>query len=200
MVIFENKDLFDDIGEYDVILIGTNIYCNLSQGLQRKVMLNYPFVQDKNMSTKYGDEKKLGTILECKKENSPIFVLMYINRGNFRPDISKEYLDYEALENSLKLVNILYKNKKIASTVLGNSRFEGYGNKDKILKMMSDFLPDVDLTVYDYEQLSRSEELKKTRERELKIKETDIDAYYEAVKQRKMEADERFKNNGHARY
>ena len=200
MVIFENKDLFDDIGEYDVILIGTNIYCNLSQGLQRKVMLNYPFVQDKNMSTKYGDEKKLGTILECKEENSPIFVLIYINRGNFMPDISKEYLDYEALENSLKLVNILYKNKKIASTVLGNSRFEGYGNKDKILKMMSDFLPDVDLTVYDYEQLSRSEELKKTRERELKIKETDIDAYYEAVKQRKMEADERFKNNGHARY
>ena len=84
--------------------------------------------------------------------------------------------------------------------MLGNSKFEGYGNRDRIIKMMYDFTKDLDLTVYDYEQLSRSEELKKTREEELKIKEVDIDAYYEAVKKRKEEADKRFKNNGHARY
>ena len=58
----------------------------------------------------------------------------------------------------------------------------------------------INLILYDYEQLSRSEELKKIREEELKIKENDIDAYYKTVKKRKEEADKRFENNGHARY
>ena len=66
--------------------------------------------------------------------------------------------------------------------------------------MFEKTIKDVDLTLYDYVQLSRTEELKKTRQAELKLKEIDIDAYYEAVKKRKQEADERFKNNGHARY
>ena len=152
------------------------------------------------METKYGDVNKLGTILECKKENNPTFILLYINKGNFRPDIKKEYLDYKALENCLKLINTLYKGKTVASTILGVSRFEGNGDRDKILDIIEKNSTKINLTLYDYEQLSRSEELKKIREDELRIKETDIDAYYKAVKKRKEEADKRFENNGHARY
>lgn len=193
-------DLYDDIDKYDVILVGTNIYCNMSQGFQRKIMLNYPYVQDNNMKTKYGDESKLGTILECKEEGKPTFVLLYINKGNFRPDLNKVYLSYESLEKCLKIVNILYKGKNVASTILGASKFDGNGDRDRILDIILEAVPDVELTVYDYTQLSRSDELKKIRESELKIKEVDLDAYYEAVKKRKEEADERIKNNGHARY
>jgi hypothetical protein len=58
----------------------------------------------------------------------------------------------------------------------------------------------MDLYVYDYEQLSRHDELKNIRISEIKLKEIDAEAYYEAVKKRKQEAEERFKNNGHARY
>ena len=193
-------DLYEDIDKYDVILVGTNIYCNLSQGFQRKVMLNYPYVQDKNMSTKYGDEAKLGTILECEKEGKPKFALLYINKGNFRPDLKKDYLEYESLEKCLKLVNILYKGKKVACTLLGGSNFDGNGDKNKIIGIFMNTIKDVDLTIYDYVQLSRSEELKKVRISELKLKEIDLEAYYEAVKKRKEEANERIKNNGHARY
>lgn len=193
-------DLYEDIDKYDVVLIGTNIYCNMSQGFQRKIMLNYSYVEDKNMSTKYGDETKLGTILECKKENNPTFVLLYINKGNFRPDLKKDYLSYESLEKCLKLVNVLYKGKKIASTFLGASKFDGNGDKEKIFEIISKSCDNVDLTVYDYIQLSRSEEMKKVRISELKLKSIDMEAYYDAVKKRKEEANERFKNNGHARY
>lgn len=200
MEIIENVDLYSDVNKYDVILVGTNIYSNMSQGFQRKVMLNFPYVQEKNMGTKYGDVNKLGTILECKKDGNPTFTLLYINKGNFRPDIKKEYLDYEALEKCLGLINVLYKGKTVASTILGLSRFEGNGDRNKILSILERNSANINLILYDYEQLSRSEELKKIREEELKIKENDIDAYYKTVKKRKEEADKRFENNGHARY
>lgn len=198
--IIEGVDLYEEIDKYDVILVGTNIYCSMSQGFQRKVMLNYPYVQDENMSTKYGDETKLGTILECKKDGKPTFVLCYINKGNFRPDLKKDYLSYESLENCLKLVNILYKGKKVACTMLGASKFDGNGDDERIFEIISHNCQSLDLTIYDYIQLSRSEEMKKVRVSELKLKEIDLEAYYEAVKKRKEEADERIKNNGHARY
>jgi len=198
--IIEGVDLYEEIDKYDVILVGTNIYCSMSQGFQRKVMLNYPYVQDENMSTKYGDETKLGTILECKKEGKPTFVLCYINKGNFRPDLKKDYLSYESLENCLKLVNILYKGKKVACTMLGASKFDGNGDDERIFEIIAQNCQSLDLTIYDYIQLSRSEEMKKVRVSELKLKEIDLEAYYEAVKKRKEEAYERIKNNGHARY
>ena len=196
----ENIDLFDHVRDYDIILVGTNIYCNLSQGFQRKIMLNYPFVQEMNISTKYADKKKLGTILECKKENNPTFILLYITEGNFRPDLKKDTLSYESLEKCIKLVNILYKGKNIACPFIGSSRFDGNGDKEKILEIIKKNSKNINLTIFDYEQKSRAEELKAIREHELKIKEQDVDAYYETVKKRKKEAEERYKNNGHARY
>ena len=198
--IIKDIDLFDNVKDYDIVLVGTNIYCNLSQGFQRKVMLNYPYVQEMNMSTKYADKKKLGTILECKNEENPTFLLLYITEGNFRPDLKKDTLSYESLEKCIKLINILYKGMNIACPFLGSSRFDGNGDKDKILKIIENNSKNVNITIFDYEQKSRAEELKETREKELKLKAENADAYYEAVKKRKEEAEERYKNNGHARY
>jgi hypothetical protein len=198
--IIKDIDLFDNVKDYDIVLVGTNIYCNLSQGFQRKVMLNYPYVQEMNMLTKYADKKKLGTILECKNEGNPTFLLLYITEGNFRPDLKKDTLSYESLEKCIKLINILYKGMNIACPFLGSSRFDGNGDKDKILKIIENNSKNVNITIFDYEQKSRAEELKETREKELQLKEENADAYYEAVKKRKEEAEERYKNNGHARY
>lgn len=198
--IIKDIDLFDNVKDYDIVLIGTNIYCNLSQGFQRKVMLNYPYVQEMNMLTKYADKKKLGTILECKNEGNPTFLLLYITEGNFRPDLKKDTLSYESLEKCIKLINILYKGMNIACPFLGSSRFDGNGDKDKILKIIENNSKNVNITIFDYEQKSRAEELKETREKELKLKAENADAYYEVVKKRKEEAEERYKNNGHARY
>lgn len=198
--IIKDIDLFDNVKDYDIVLVGTNIYCNLSQGFQRKVMLNYPYVQEMNMSTKYADKKKLGTILECKNEGNPTFLLLYITEGNFRPDLKKDTLSYESLEKCIKLINILYKGMNIACPFLGSSRFDGNGDKDKILKIIENNSKNINVTIFDYEQKSRAEELKETRDKELKLKEENADAYYEAVKKRKEEAEERYKNNGHARY
>lgn len=199
--IIKDKDIYNHLTEYDAILVGTNIYCTMSQGLQLQIMLNKPYAYNKNLETKYGDIEKLGTILECKEDNEPTICLCFIVKGyNFRPDLNKDYLSYESLERCLKMVNILYKGKHIACPLLGCSRFDGNGDKDKVIQIFNDTLTDVNITIYDYHQLSRSEMMKKTRETELAIKKQDRKKYYETVAKRKQEADERYKKNGHRRY
>ena len=199
--VIKDEDIYWHFSEYDIILIGTNIYCTMSQGIQLKIMLNYPYVYNKNLETKYGDMDKMGTILECKSENEPTFCLCFIVKGyNFRPDLEKDYLSYDALENALKLVNVKYKGKKIACPLLGSSRFDGNGDKEKILNIFKKALTDVECTVFDYFQKSRAEEMKEVRDRELAVKKEDRKAYYEMVRKRKKEAEERFKKNGHRRY
>ena len=199
--VIKDEDLYDHINEYDIILIGTNLYCTMSNGIQLKVMLNYPYVFNKNLETKYGDLEKLGTILECTNENEPTFCLCFITEGyNFRPDLQSDYLSYEALEKCLSLVNIKYKGMRVACPMLGNSRFDGNGNKEKIMELFKETITDVDLTIFDYHQFSRDEMVKAMLDAENKVKLKDRDAYYKMVGQRKREANERFKKNGHRRY
>lgn len=198
--VVKDIDLYNHVGEFDVVLVGTNNYHIMSHGIQLNIMLNYPYVYDKNLETKYGDPEKLGTILECKSEGEPTFCLCFICGGNFRPDLNKDYLSYESLEKCLKLVNILYRGKKVATTLLGTSRFDGNGDREKVMEIFNETIKDVDLTIYDYYQKSRSEQLGEIYHKEAKVRETDRKAYYEMVRQRKKEAEERFKKNGHRRY
>ena len=84
--------------------------------------------------------------------------------------------------------------------MLGSSRFDGNGDRDRIIDLFKSNLKDVDVTIYDYFQKSRQEEMKEIREEELKVKEIDREKYYQMVKQRKEKAEERFRKNGHRRY
>lgn len=198
--IIKDIDLYEHFNEYDFILIGTGINCMMTQGIQRDIMLNYPYVQNENMKTKYGDKSKLGTILECKEEGQPTFILLFIYTANQRPDLNPVYVSYESIEKCLKIVNILYKGCKVATTMLGCSRFDGNGDKDTVLELLKKYSTNINLDVYDFEQKSRAEKLKEIRQNELKLKEENIDAYYETVRKRKEEAERRKENNGHARY
>ena len=198
--VVKDIDLYNHVGEFDVVLIGTNNYHMMSNGLQLNVMLNYPYVYDRNLETKYGDPEKLGTVLECKSDGEPTFCLCFICSGNFRPDLNKEYLSYESLEKCLGLVNILYKGKRVATTLLGASRFDGNGDRDRIMGIFNSTIKDVDLTIYDYHQKSRDEQVIEVHRKEVEVREKDRRAYYEMVRKRKKEAEERFKKNGHRRY
>ena len=199
--IIKDVDLFEHVNEYDVVLVGTNTYCTMSQGIQLKIMLNYHYAFEKNLETKYGDPEKLGTVLECTSEGEPTFCLYFITSGyNFKKKKKKDYLSYESLEKCLKLINVLYKGKRVACTLMGNSRFDGNGDRERILDIFNATITDVDLTIYDYFQKSRNEELVELLKSETKVKETDRKAYYNLVRERKKKAEERFRKNGHRRY
>jgi hypothetical protein len=197
--IIHDDNLFEKIKDYDAILVGANNYCTMRNGFPRKVMLHYPYVHEMNMKTKYGDPEKIGTILECKKENEPTFILCYIANGfNFRPDLNKEFVSYDGLEKCLKLVNVLYKGSNIACTLLGNSRFDGNGDKGKIIDIFEKSCTDINVTVYDYFQKSLAEEKKETRQKELLVKERDRAEYYKMVAERKKREKMIRELNGHA--
>ena len=197
--IVKDVDLAEHFSEYDAVLVGTNIYQQMANGVQLAVMLDYPYAYNKNLETRYGDPKKLGTVLECKEEGEPTFCLCFICKGNFRPDLYKDFLSYESLEKCLQLVNILYKGKRIAAPLLGASRFDGNGDRERILDIFNRCITDTDLTIYDYYQKSREELWKEQLTRELKMRDTDREAHKQMIRERKAMGEERFKKNGHRR-
>ena len=191
--IIKDIPLIQDVKKYEVILVGTNIYGRLSNGFQFDVGEDYPFVKVTDVNTRYGDPKKMGTIVECQENDSPIFVLMYITKGyNFQPHKIKDYLDYESLENCLKLINIKYKGKTIATTIPGVFPWDGNGDKDKILEILNKTLTDVNVFVYDYKALSNREiNSLKMHEKYKLILNKDKKGYKEFVKKLKNDCKER---------
>lgn len=201
--IIKDIDLFKEIvkNDYDYYILPTNCYCTFGNGYSHKVKLDYPYVYKADLLTKYGDKKKLGTILDVTVENEPSFIIIYINEGyNFRPDLKSDFLDYKALENSLKRINVEYKGKKIACPLIGCSRFDGNGDRDKVIEIINKETKNIDLYVYDYFQKSRDEELVEIFKEEERVKSVDYEKYRDMVKKRKAEAKLRKDKNGWAGY
>lgn len=155
--IIKDKDLIWDAENFDVVLVGTSIYCTLGNGFQSKLRLKYPIIEKENDKTPYGDYRKLGKRLTISNKNMPTISLMYIcDRGKY----NRTVIDYEALENCLRTANVEFENKSVVTTVLGASSFDGNGDKEKCLEIIEKCTPNLDLTIYDYEQLSTNEEKK----------------------------------------
>ena len=168
MNIIAKTDLIWRTDEYDVILVGTSIYCMLSNGFQSKMRMKYPYIEDSNNGTTYADSRKLGTRLTI--DGNPTISLMYI--CNY-PNRTREYIDYDALENCLRTANAEFKNMRVATTVLGSSIFDGNGDKKRILGIMETCTPNLKLDVYDYDQIDKNIEIKIQKQRLAELKDKD---------------------------
>lgn len=178
-------DLINETEKYEVILIGTNVYCTLGNGFQHKIKKKYPHVDEVNMRMSYGDSRRLGTRLnvEC---NDITFSLCYITGYPFYNNPpKKEYLDYGALENCLKTADIEFEGKKVATTLIGTSRFDGNADRGKVIELLNSSIKRMDLTIYDYFQMTRDEENKKQWEEIQKYKKIDYNKYKELAFERK---------------
>lgn len=151
----KNKDAIWETDKYDVILVGTSIYCMLSNGFQSKLRLKYPYIEEANNSTNYGDLRKLGKRLTI--QGKPIISLLYIAKY---PHSKREFVDYDALEHALATANAEFRSKKVLTTVLGCSKFDGNGNREKILDIMERNTQNMDVDVYDYLQLEKRKEIR----------------------------------------
>lgn len=158
ITIVKDIPLINDIFKYDVILVGTSINNALGNGFQRQIRINFPIVDKINKTTNYGDLRKLGTVKVI--DSNPIFCLCYINKSKRRPDLNPDYLDYESLESCLSLINENFKGKKIASTIMGVSDYEGNGNLEKIMQIFEKHSSNIDLFLYDYEQTDYEQDRK----------------------------------------
>ena len=170
--IIKDKDPIWETDKFDVILIGTSIYNQLNGGFQSKIKYKYPIVDEKNRETKYADFSKLGTRITIN--DTPIISLMYIC-GYPRPNI--DTVDYDSLTKCLLTANAEFRGKKIMATIIGSSQFDGNGDKDKCLKIIKDSTKDLDITLYDYEQKKRIDEIREQKMYLKSLQYTDIEKY-----------------------
>ena len=152
--LIKNRDAIWETDKYDVVLVGTSIYCMLSNGFQSKLRLKYPYIEEINNSTNYGDLRKLGKRMTI--QGKPIISLMYIAKY---PNSRREFIDYDALEHALSTANAEFRGKKVLTTMLGCSKFDGNGDKDKVLEIINRTANNLELDVYDYLQLEKRKEI-----------------------------------------
>ena len=162
MKIVKDRDAIWDTDDFDVVLLATNIYNRLVNGLQYKMRCKYPVLEAANDCTKFGDRKKLGTNNVVKVSDKTEVCMMYTCT---HPGTNKEYVKYEALEKCMRLASLQFKGKRIMTTICGASRFDGSGDKDRILDLMGTIFGDEDVTVYDYEQRDKNDETKSVMNR-----------------------------------
>lgn len=172
MNIIKDRDLIWDVGKYDVILVGTNICCSLHNGFQSKIKVKYPPVNEAN-NTRFGDKRKFGKRLTIYDTN-PIISLLYIAK---RVNHNKDYLDYDALKSCLISANIEFYGKKVATTVIGASQYDGMGDKNTVMKIIQETTTDLDLYIYDYEQLDKKNEALSVKRKIKQYETTDLEKF-----------------------
>lgn len=154
----KDKDPIWDTDNFDVILIGTSVYNWMNGGFQSKIRFKYPKVDEENKKTRFGDMSKLGSRMTVYE--NPIISLMYMCGTHAT---KKDTVNYDALVKCLQTANAEFKGKKCMCTIIGASKFDGRGDREKCLKLLEENTKDLDLTVYDYEQKGRQEEIKEQR-------------------------------------
>lgn len=158
VTIIKNREPIYDTEDFDVVLMGVSTHNMLMGNFQGKMGVKYPIVEEVNNNTPYGDLRKLGKRITIDDIGKPIISLMYICTY---PSIKKCFLDYGALENCLRTANTEFKGKKVLTTVLGSTRFDGRGNKRKCMNIIRECTNGLNVYIYDYEQISINEELKR---------------------------------------
>lgn len=160
VTIIKNKEAIYDTEEYDVVLVGVSTHNMLMGNFQGKMAIKFPIFEKVYNKTAYGDLRKLGKriTIDDLGEGKPIISLMYICTY---PSIKKDFIDYDALEKCLRTANAEFKGKRVMTTLLGSTRFDGKGDRQKCLNIIRKTTNDIDLYVYDYEQITLVEEARR---------------------------------------
>lgn len=161
MNIIKDKEPIFTTENYDVILVGTSVFDMLVNGFQGKMAYKYPQIEKENHKQSYGDVRRLGTRITVNKKGCPTISLMYICRYP-RKDLKN--LDYNALKQCLATAAMEFKDKRVMTTVLGASEFDGNGTKRRILRIMTKAFDGMNVDVYDYKQRNLKEEYKEKRQ------------------------------------
>lgn len=167
VTVIKDKEAIYDTDNFDVVLMGVSTHNMFMGNFQGKMAVKYPIIEKANNSTPYGDKRKLGKRVTIEN-NTPIISLMYICTYPSRKD---SYIDYDALENCLRTANAQFKGKKVLTTVLGSTKFDGKGDKAKCMKIIEECTKDLDLYVYDYELITIKEEIKRQEKYFKKVRE-----------------------------
>ena len=146
--IVKDKQLIDDVHQYDVVLFGMGINNAMNKGFSYDIALNFSDVRDSENSTKYGDLSKYGTV-HVTVVNNISFCACYV----YSLTSKGVTIDYDALRKALELIKNHFHKKKIVSPIIGQDKYDGNGDKEKILNIYREVFDErFDVTLYDFVQ------------------------------------------------
>lgn len=174
VTIIKGRDAIWDTDKYDVVLVGTSVYNTMCNGFQGKIAMKYPFVDEYNDLMPYGDKRNLGKRLTL--EVKPVISLLYICGFTRNRHVS---IDYDALEKCLVSANEEFKGKRVMTTLLGTSKYDGRGDRDRVMEIINRCCTDMDLYVYDYVQYPKKEEIEVIFKKMWQLKDKDPEKFRE---------------------
>ena len=139
-------DLIRDREQYEVIAHQCNCFLSFGAGIAAQIKIHIPEAYQADLSTKYGDRAKLGTITYTANSN-PIVVNMY---GQYKYTRHEVDTNYDALRSCFKLVKQKFSGKKIGLPLIGAGLASG--NWETIEEIIKEELSDEDVTVVIWEK------------------------------------------------
>lgn len=148
VTVISDRHLFYDLRDYKIILIGIGSNCSMGRGFSFAIKRHFPNVALTEKTTGYCDLRKYGEVHPIESDGIK-FCLCYINNNVPSHWEGGLYLRYEALESCLRKINSEFKGQRIGSPIMGSTRFDGGGDKDRIISMFEKICTDVDVFLYD---------------------------------------------------
>ena len=156
VMIVKDKFLIEDIKKYTIVLVPMSANNSMNSGFAYEIGLNFPPIREKVQTTPYGDRRKFGTVSVFKDEGIT-FCICFMHTGG--QSKQAEYVKYDSLADCLDLININFKGKTVASPILGSTKYDGRGDKEKIINIFKEHCTDIDLILYDYEERNFMDEI-----------------------------------------
>ena len=156
VTIVKDTFLIEDIKKYTIVLVPMSANNSLNSGFAYEIGLNFPPIREKVQTTPYGDRRKFGTVSVFKDEGIT-FCICFMHTGG--QSKQAEYVKYDSLADCLDLININFKGKTVASPILGSTKYDGRGDKEKIINIFKEHCTDIDLILYDYEERNFMDEI-----------------------------------------
>ena len=156
VTIVKDKFLIEDIKNYTIVLVPMSANNSMNSGFAYEIGLNFPPIREKVQTTPYGDRRKFGTVSVFKDEGIT-FCICFMHTGG--QSKQAEYVKYDSLADCLDLININFKGKTVASPILGSTKYDGRGDKEKIINIFKEHCTDIDLILYDYEERNFMDEI-----------------------------------------
>ena len=128
--IIKDKFLIEDIKKYQIVLVPMSVNNSMNSGFAYEIGLNFPAIKEKVQTTPYGDRRKLGTV-SVFKDDGITFCICFMHTGGQSKQL--EYVKYDSLADCLDLININFKGETVVSPILGSTKYDGRGDKEKII-------------------------------------------------------------------
>ena len=132
-------------GKFDVIVHQCNCFHNFGAGIALQILREYPVAFEADKKTRYGDTKKLGSIVSCKTHDNFIIVNGY---SQFGCGVGVVRTNYDAVREVFKKVKRQFSGKKIGYPLYG-AGLAG-GDWEVISKIIDEELQGEDHTLVKY--------------------------------------------------